>query len=276
MSGAHLRMRAQASQRRATLRRTKRRTNERAVAANARRRAQQSGGSHENFVGGCLLRGELNSPGSDFGIFRETECRPFSSKVGRCRMQSSNLFKTLFAIFVVLAAIYMGSSLLLARGRFNSAAAAETKGQACPSDDSGLGLPAGFCATVFADGIGHPRHMVVAPSGVLYVNTWSGRYYGNDTPHAGGFLVALRDKSGTGKADVIERFGETVQTGGAGGVGIGLYKGSIYAEINDRIVRYSLPADSIVPKNAPETIVSGLPLGGDHPMHPFIINGDGT
>ena len=67
------------------------------------------------------------------------------------------------------------------------------------------------------------------------------------SPHAGGFLVALQDKSGTGKADVIERFGETLQTGGAGGTGIGMYKGSIYAEINDRIDRYSLPAGSIVP-----------------------------
>src|SRR5271156_7067165 len=137
MSGAHLRMRAQASQRRATLRRTTRRTNERAVAANAHCRAQQSGGSHENFVGCRLLRGELNSPGPDFGIFRETECRLFSSKVGRGRMQSSNLFKTIFAILVVLAAIYLGNSLLLARGRFNSAAAVETESQACPSNDSG-------------------------------------------------------------------------------------------------------------------------------------------
>src|ERR1700674_3028715 len=118
--------------------------------------------------------------------------------------------------------------------------------------------------------------MVVAPSGVLYVNTWSGRYYGNDAPHAGGFLVALQDKSGAGKADVIERFGETVQTGGAGGTGIGMYEGSLYAEINDRIARYSLSGNSIVPKNAPETIVSKLPLGGDHPMHPFIIDAKGS
>jgi glucose/arabinose dehydrogenase len=43
-------------------------------------------------------------------------------------------------------------------------------------NDSGLKLPAGFCATVFADGIGHARHLVVAPDGVVYVNTWSGRY----------------------------------------------------------------------------------------------------
>ena len=122
------------------------------------------------------------------------------------------------------------------------ASAQDTKSQACPSDDSGLKLPAGFCATVFADGIGHARHMVVAPNGVVYVNTWSGEYYGQTRRHAGGFLVALQDKTGAGKADVIERFGETVQTGGAGGTGIGIYKGSIYAEINDRIVRYSLPA----------------------------------
>src|SRR5580658_7395369 len=191
-------------------------------------------------------------------------------------MQTSNSLKTLFAISAVLAAIYVGSALAPAGERFNSAAAAENMSPACPSDDSGLKLPAGFCATVFADGIGHARHLVVSPSGVVYVNTWSGRYYGNDTPHAGGFLVGLQDKSGTGKADVIERFGETVQSGGRGGTGIGLYKDSIYAEINDRIVRYALPGDAIVPSGSAETIVSGLPLTGDHPMHPFIIKAEGS
>src|SRR5882762_2909636 len=190
-------------------------------------------------------------------------------------MQLSNPFKTLLSALVALTAMYMGSSLAPAQNKSNPAA--EAKSQACPNDDSGLQLPAGFCATVFADDIGHARHMVVAPSGILYVNTWSGRYYGNDTPHAGGFLVALQDKSGTGKADVIERFGETVQSGGAGGTGIGMYKGSIYAEINDRIVRYLLPAaGSTVPSGSADTIVSGLPLGGDHPMHPFIINAEGS
>jgi hypothetical protein len=57
---------------------------------------------------------------------------------------------------------------------------------------------------------------------------------------------------------VIERFGETVQTGGAG---IAMYKGSIYAETKDRIVRYSLSGGSIAPSGSAETIVSGLPLG---------------
>src|SRR5271154_3167297 len=99
-------------------------------------------------------------------------------------------------------------------------AAPPSRTASCPTDDSGLKLPAGFCATVFADGIGHARHLVVAPNGVVYTNTWSGDYYDNTPVHAGGFLVALQDKSGAGKADAIERFGETIQTGGAGGSGI--------------------------------------------------------
>jgi glucose/arabinose dehydrogenase/mono/diheme cytochrome c family protein len=166
----------------------------------------------------------------------------------------------------VLGALCLGSS----------GASAQMKPEVCSGDDTGLRLPAGFCATLFADAIGHARHLVVAANGVVYVNTWSGRYYGNDKPHEGGFLVALQDTSGTGKANVNQRFGETVQSGGAGGTGIGLYKGAVYAEINDRIVRYALPSGSSIPRDPPQTVVSGLPLGGDHPMHPFAIDADGS
>jgi glucose/arabinose dehydrogenase/cytochrome c5 len=193
-------------------------------------------------------------------------------------MRNQMMKKTLSYALVALATIGVGVSLMRAekmRAERQSNAGPGSGSQTCPDDDSGLKLPAGFCATVFADNIGHARHMVVAPNGVLYVNTWSGRYYGGDTPHAGGFLVALQDKNGSGKAETIERFGETVQSGGHGGTGIGMYKGAIYAEINDRIVRYSLRAGSIVPGGSADTIVSGLPLGGDHPMHPFIISAEG-
>jgi glucose/arabinose dehydrogenase/mono/diheme cytochrome c family protein len=181
--------------------------------------------------------------------------------------------KTSLFGLLALAAMCLGFSLTPAQNQ--AYPRAQSNAKACSSNDSGLKLPAGFCATVFADSIGHARQMAVASSGVLYVNTWSGKYYGNDTPPAGGFLVALQDKSGTGRADVIERFGESVKSGGAGGTGIGIYKGSIYAENNDRILRYSLPAGSIVPSGSADTIVSELPLGGDHPMHPFIISTDG-
>jgi glucose/arabinose dehydrogenase/mono/diheme cytochrome c family protein len=140
---------------------------------------------------------------------------------------------------------------------------------------AGITLPPGFCASVFADHLGHARHMAVAPNGTVYVNTWSGLYYGNDKPPLGGFLVALQDKDGDGEADVVSRFGDTAAQGSAGGTGIALYNGALYAEVNDRIVRYKLPEDGVVPADPPETIVSGLPLTGDHPMHPFAINANG-
>ena len=47
------------------------------------------------------------------------------------------------------------------------------------------------------------------------VNTWSGDYYDFDKPHDGGFLG--RAARQVRRGDVIKRFGETVQTGGAGG-----------------------------------------------------------
>jgi glucose/arabinose dehydrogenase/mono/diheme cytochrome c family protein len=188
-------------------------------------------------------------------------------------MRFSSLIRSLLPAVAGLGVLVVCNSLVSDQPK----AGAQMKSQACPENDSGLTLPAGFCATIFADNIGHSRDLVVAPGGVVYVNTWSGDYYPpGDKPPAGGFLVALQDTTGTGKANMTQRFGETVETGAAGGSGIALYKGSIYAEVNDRIVRYSLPAGAIVPQGPATTVVSGLPLGGDHPMHPFAITADGA
>ncbi|MBO0753492.1 MAG: PQQ-dependent sugar dehydrogenase, partial [Bradyrhizobiaceae bacterium] len=87
--------------------------------------------------------------------------------------------------------------------------------------------------------------------------------------------VALQDTDGDGRADVNIRFGDTVAQGSHGGTGIALYKDGLYAEVNDRIVRYALPGGTVVPAGPPEVVVSGLPLSGDHPMHPFVIDQQG-
>src|SRR3984893_16871346 len=188
-------------------------------------------------------------------------------------MRFSSLFRVLLPAVAGLGVLCIGSSWISDQPKVG----AQSTSQACPETDSGLTLPAGFCAMVFADNIGHARHLVVAPGGVVYVNTWSGDYYPpGDKPPAGGFLVALQPDAGSGKGGTTQRFGETAETGAAGGSGIALYKGSIYAEVNDRIVRYGLPAGSIVPQGPATTVVSGLPLGGDHPMHPFAITADGA
>jgi glucose/arabinose dehydrogenase/cytochrome c553 len=146
---------------------------------------------------------------------------------------------------------------------------------ACAGDNGGLSLSPGFCATVFADNLGHVRHLVAAPDGTLYANTWSGRYF-KSAPPPGGFLVALKDSQGSGHADVIQRFGVTVESGGTGGSGSALYDGALYAEENGRILRYALAPGALVPSAPPTVVLSGLPLSGDHPMHPFIIDAKGN
>jgi len=113
----------------------------------------------------------------------------------------------------------------------------------------------------------------------VYVNTWSGPYYQGPT-HPGGFLVALRDTNNDGIADIVKRFGPDTRQRNGGGTGIGIYQGSLYAEegdtISKRIVRYAISADSMTPPSASQTIVSGLPANGDHPMHPFAIDQSGN
>jgi glucose/arabinose dehydrogenase len=109
-------------------------------------------------------------------------------------MSLSRPCRSLLSALALLGVLYVHSPSASAQNPRNRGP--QTNGHACPPDNSGLELPAGFCATVFADGIGHARHLVVAPNGVVYVNTWSGRYYGNDTPHAGGFLIASAVSAG--------------------------------------------------------------------------------
>ena len=146
----------------------------------------------------------------------------------------------------------------------------------CTGANAGITLPQGFCATIFADHVGHARQMVVAPDGTLYLNTWSGVYYKPEPNHPGGFLVALKDNDHDGVSDQEERFGPTEKEGNHGGTGIAIHDGYLYAETNHDIVRYKLEPGKMAPEGRAEIIVTGLPTTGDHPMHPFFIDKDGS
>ena len=146
----------------------------------------------------------------------------------------------------------------------------------CDQNNGGLTLPEGFCASVFAENLGHARHLAIAANGDVYVNTWSSKY-NKMTNVPGGFIVALRDADQDGRAEIVQRFGTPYDDGKAGGgTGIALFNGALYVEAYDQIVRYRLDPASLVPATLPDTIVSGLPLEGDHLMHPFAIAPDGT
>ncbi|HEY8276938.1 MAG TPA: hypothetical protein VIG52_08085, partial [Methyloceanibacter sp.] len=49
-----------------------------------------------------------------------------------------------------------------------------------------------------------------------------------------------------------------------------------HAQIDDKIVRYELKNGEVAPTGKPETIVSGIPITGDHPMRPFAIDAQGN
>ena len=65
--------------------------------------------------------------------------------------------------FPVIGLVLTASAPSLAQAQPNTPGA---QAEACPTDNGGITLPRGFCATVFADNIGHARHLVVAPNGV--------------------------------------------------------------------------------------------------------------
>jgi glucose/arabinose dehydrogenase len=169
-----------------------------------------------------------------------------------------------------------GTSLGCEQRRASAPATTDSAGREsttpAATPDARLKLPPGFTATVFADGIGSARHLVVAPNGIVYVNTWRSPYDSTQRVPAGGFLVALRDTTGDGRADLIRRFGSTVESGSRGGTGIALRNGDLYVEADSEIVGYCLAGDALVPADEALSIVTGLPATGGHPMHPIAVD----
>ncbi len=116
--------------------------------------------------------------------------------------------------------------------------------------DTGISLPEGFCATVFADGVGVARHMAVDADGAVYVAL---ERHGGD-----GGIVVLRDTDGDGHADQVQRFGDS------GGTGIGLHDGWLYFATTTEVLRYQLTPGEAVPGGLPQVVVEGFPQQGEH------------
>jgi glucose/arabinose dehydrogenase len=135
-------------------------------------------------------------------------------------------------------------------GGKQTAATAGAKADSSACGAAGLTLPQGFCATVFADSIGHGRHVAVAANGDVYVNTTPGRRRASEVA-TGGVIVAMRDTNHDGRADVIARFGPDAAKPGTGGTGIAVHGGYVYAEDGTRIVRYKLQPGQLVPDSTP-------------------------
>ncbi len=132
---------------------------------------------------------------------------------------------------------------------------ASPSSQVCAADNGGITLPAGFCASVFADGLGRARHMAVTPSGDIFVIIDPPAMPPAPEPS---HVVALRDADGDGTAEINMIISDI------GGNGIAWADGYLYVAPDDQIVRYALPDGQLMPAGPPEVVVSGLPFMGDH------------
>ena len=150
----------------------------------------------------------------------------------------------------------------------DTVAAGSTPAPCAAGSDTTLQLPQGFCATVFTDTTGGPRHIVVAQNGDVFTQLITAKE-GAEAGRGSGGILALRDTDRDGRADTSAFFGRL------GGTGIAIFVGHLYADETTRIVRYALPAGTLAPTGNAEVIVDGIPKGG-HDARNFVIGTDGT
>ncbi|HTS44234.1 MAG TPA: PQQ-dependent sugar dehydrogenase [Puia sp.] len=131
------------------------------------------------------------------------------------------------------------------------------------ADEVTLTLPAGFSSTVFAEGLGSARHLVVTGNGYVYVKL--------QRPKNGRGIVRLRDTNGDGKAE------EVVSFGNYGGTGIAIKDGYLYASSDEEVFRYKLDANNtVINPDQPEKIITGLLSRHEHESKSIALDNAGN
>ncbi len=130
--------------------------------------------------------------------------------------------------------------------------------------ETGIRVPPGFMATVFADIDGYGRHMAMRDDGTLYyaltVRLGRGSNMG---------VVALRDTDGDGAADIIERFATEIP-----GTALQFHDGYLYFGSKTAVYRFAFEGDELVPSAPPEVVVDGFPEQRLHEAKTFAIDDD--
>jgi glucose/arabinose dehydrogenase len=151
-------------------------------------------------------------------------------------------------------------------------------------DNAGLKLPAGFCATIFADSVRGVRQLATAPNGDIFAAM---------QPVGGGGAVSnpgvmvFRDESKSGKATKREKFAS-----GFGSSHVVIFDGYLYTEATpampqrgaaapaarpgSAIVRFRLKSGDMTASGAPDTIVQDIVNQPGHSTRNFAITREGT
>jgi len=142
------------------------------------------------------------------------------------------------------ATLLIGSFLLTQVASGQTSATANLKSNDT-SARAGLQLPAGFSATVVAEGLNGARHIAVTKQGGLYVKLARLK--------DGKGIVYLKDTNGDGAFDKQTAFGDYP------GTGIYIRNGYLYASSNDDVYRYQLDNNGeVLYPDSPEKIIVGL------------------
>ena len=128
------------------------------------------------------------------------------------------------------------------------------------TDNGSIVLPDGFAALLVADDLGAARHIVVRENGDVYVKL-------KNTEDGGG-IVALRDTTGDGRADVKEYFTDRA------GSGIDIYNDYLYFSTDTSVYRVKLE-EELVPTQEPELVIGGFLSQPQHESKSFTFDNDG-
>lgn len=128
-------------------------------------------------------------------------------------------------------------------------------------NNGGISLPDKFAAVVVVDTLGRGRHMAINANGDIYLHL--ARLNGEKKG-----IVALRDTTGDGRADIIKGFSDVP------GTGIELHNGYLYYSDRTHIYRSKLAEGDLLPAEARDTVVT-LVDGVGHMEKPFTFDNKG-
>src|SRR6478736_7878202 len=110
-------------------------------------------------------------------------------------------------------------------------------------NNGGITLPEKFGAVVVVDSIGRGRHMAINANGDIYLHL-------SKLALDGKGIIALRDTSGDGRADVIKGYS------GVTGTGIELHNDYLYYADETHVYRSKMTEGELLPAESLDTIVT--------------------
>ncbi|MEZ0485076.1 PQQ-dependent sugar dehydrogenase [Fibrella aquatica] len=129
--------------------------------------------------------------------------------------------------------------------------------EATPTRVSALKAPAGFTVTTFAEKMGNPRMIAVAPNGDVYVSD-----------RTKGTVMLVRDTNKDGKADMTKEVAKRPDLHG-----MALRNGKLYLTSIRELFVADIKADGTL--SAMKTLYNDLPDAGQHPNRTMNFGPDG-